>query len=80
MQSLDLDVLAQRERRPIGRQLTNDMGQQRLRHALERADTQAFYTVSLELLDVGARRVQPCVDGARVLEETLSFECQRDLA
>ena len=62
------------ERRAVRRQPTHDVGQERLRHALERADPDAVGAGLVELLDVGARRAQPRVDRACMLDETLSFD------
>jgi hypothetical protein len=77
---IELDVLPERERSAVGLQRAHDIGQERLRDTLECADTQASHPVLLELLDVRAGGAQPRVDRARVLDETLTLECKRDLA
>jgi hypothetical protein len=77
---LDVEILSQRDRCASGPEDAHDVGQERLRDALERADPGPFGARLLELLEVGAGRAQPRVDRAGVLDEPLSFLGERHLA
>ena len=79
---LDVGVLPERsfDRGRLLEQPSKEPRQQRLRHALERADSQSRRALVARAVQIGASGAQTRVDHLRVVEQQLTLGGDRDLA